>query len=175
MIHHAAVIHSKADVDRERASIGAGTRVWQFATVGPGTIIGDDCTIGACATLTGPLIGDRCKISSGVVMGPGFKIGNDVFIGPNVVLANDVWPSTSIEGYDDAKLRSGDHFAVIIGDGAMIGANAVILPGVKIGAGSVVAAGAVVRHNVPPGMMHLRNEYLGPISENWRERRMRFA
>lgn len=109
-------------------------------------------------------------------MGPGFKIGNDVFIGPNVVLANDVWPSTSLEGYDDAKLRSGEHFAVIIGDGAMIGANSVILPGVRIGIGAVVAAGCVVSRSVPDGMVHRHNGYIGlGVPGNWREKRMRFA
>jgi len=173
VIHPTAVIHPKAHV--VEATIGARSKVWQFASIILGTVIGQDCIIGACATLSGPIIGDRCKISSGVVMGPGFKIGNDVFLGPNVVLANDVYPSASTEGYDNARLRAGNEFAVIIEDGAMIGANAVILPGVKIGAGAIVAAGAVVRHNVPPAMMQLRNEYLGPVPDNWREKRMRFA
>jgi acetyltransferase-like isoleucine patch superfamily enzyme len=38
---------------------------------------------------------------------------------------------------------------IVIGEGAYIGANAVILHGVTIGRCSVVAAGAVVRENVP--------------------------
>jgi len=42
---------------------------------------------------------------------------------------------------------------VVIEDGAWIGANAVILPGVRIGAGSIVAAGAVVNRDVPPGVI----------------------
>lgn len=39
--------------------------------------------------------------------------------------------------------------SVVIGDDVWIGANAVILPGVTIGAGSVVAAGSVVTADVP--------------------------
>jgi acetyltransferase-like isoleucine patch superfamily enzyme len=35
----------------------------------------------------------------------------------------------------------------------MIGANAVILEGVKVGKGSVVAAGAIVTENIPEGVV----------------------
>ena len=39
---------------------------------------------------------------------------------------------------------------VVIGDGVMIGANAVILEGVHVGDNSVIAAGSVVTKDVPP-------------------------
>ena len=42
---------------------------------------------------------------------------------------------------------------VVIGDKVLVGANAVVLEGVKVGDGSVVAAGAVVVKNVPPGVV----------------------
>ncbi|MDU1686161.1 MAG: DapH/DapD/GlmU-related protein, partial [Clostridium perfringens] len=41
----------------------------------------------------------------------------------------------------------------IIEDDVLIGANAVILEGVKIGKGSVVAAGSVVVEDVPAGVV----------------------
>ncbi len=41
--------------------------------------------------------------------------------------------------------------AVEVGPDAYIGANAVILPGVKIGAGTVVGASALVNRDVKPG------------------------
>ncbi len=41
----------------------------------------------------------------------------------------------------------------IIEDDVLIGANAVILEGVKIGKGSVVVAGSVVVEDVPPGVV----------------------
>ena len=41
----------------------------------------------------------------------------------------------------------------VIGDYAAIGAAAVILPGVSIGRGAAIAAGSVVTHDVPAGMM----------------------
>lgn len=176
MIHHSAFIHPKAHCDADRVTIGAGTRVWQFASIIMGTCIGEDCNIGACATLSGPIIGNRTKISSGVVMGPGFKIGNDVFIGPNVVLANDVYPFADPRGYDDATLRGGEKFAVIIEDGASIGANAVIMPGVRVGEGAIVGAGAVVCRDVPAGMVVKRDGFKEiAIRGDWRDKRMRYV
>ena len=42
---------------------------------------------------------------------------------------------------------------VIIEDDVLIGANSVILEGVRVGKGSVVAAGSVVTKDVPPGVV----------------------
>lgn len=173
MIHPEAAIHPQALVDG--VTIGARTVVWQFATVILGTRIGEDCSVGASAVLSGPRFGNRCKISSGVVMGPGFWIGDDVFVGPNVVLANDMWPEVSMEGYDDARLRGGKRFAVVIEDGVSIGANAVVLPGVRVGKGSVIAAGAVVDRNVPDGFLFRRNGYLSEVPHDRRQKRMRLV
>lgn len=165
-------IHPQAIVDME-SIVGNGSKVWQFTSILRGTVIGEDCNVGACVTLTGARFGDRCKISSGVVMGPGFEIGDDVFIGPNVVLANDMWPFAETTGYDDVSLRHG-RLCVRIESFACIGANAVILPGVTIGARAVVAAGAVVERNVPPDMCWRRNGYIGPVPVDWRGKRMRW-
>lgn len=167
------MIHPQATVSDD-CIIGAGTRIWQNATVIMGTVLGANCNVGACAVLSGPVFGDRCKISSGVVMGPGFKVGNDVFLGPNVVLANDVWPDADADGYDDKALRSGK-YAVIVEDGAIIGANAVVLSGVRIGRGSVVAAGAVCTRDVPDGMVWKRNGYISQRPDDWRQQRMRWV
>ena len=40
---------------------------------------------------------------------------------------------------------------MIIEDDVLIGANAVILEGVRVGEGSIVAAGAIVTQDVPAG------------------------
>lgn len=170
MIHPTAKVHPLALV--ENATVGARTRIWQFASVIRGTILGEDCNVASCATLDGPKFGDRCIISQGVAMGPGFLIGSDVFIGPNVTICNDRWPAVDKDGFDLAVLQSGK-WAVIIGDRASIGANAVVLPGVKIGMRAVVAAGAVASKDVPPGYLLRRDGCLIQIADEMRKRRMR--
>lgn len=168
-----AWVHGYAHV--EDARVGAGTKIWQFATVIRGTILGDDCNVGACATLSGPIFGNGCRISSGVTMGPGFIVGDRVFVGPNVVMCNDLFPSANLDGYDDTKLRSGEAFCVIVDDDVMIGANAVLLPGVHIGHGAVIGAGAVVSGKVQPEHIYHRNGRKTRLPENWRQMRMRYA
>lgn len=176
MIHHRAFIHPKAHVDADTVRIGSGTRVWQFASITRGTVMGEDCSVSPFAMLDGSAYGDRVIVSGGVKAGAGFKVGNDVFLGPNVVLANDCWPFASKDGYRDDMLRDGTHFAVVIGDGAAIGAGAIIMPGIRIGKGAVVAAGAVVESDLPDGMVYRRNGYVSPsVPALWREKRMRWA
>lgn len=169
------MIHPKAHVD-ETVTLGEGTRVWQFASITRGTVMGRDCSVSPFAMLDGSVYGDRVIVSGGVMAGAGFKVGSDVFLGPNVVLANDCWPFATKDGYRDDLLRDGEHWAVVIEDGAAIGAGAVILPGVVVGAGAVVAAGAAVGRNVPAGTVWTQNAYIRPtIPANWRERRMRWV
>ncbi|PWJ81491.1 succinyltransferase-like protein [Pseudaminobacter salicylatoxidans] len=175
MIHHRALVHAKAHVDANTVQIGAGTKVWQFASVTRGTVLGDDCSVSPHAMLDGSIYGDRVIISGGVMAGAGFKVGNDVFLGPNVVLCNDAWPAVDKDGYDDERLRSKEWFTVTIGNGATIGAGAVILPGNRIYPDAVVAAGAIVNRNVPSGMVFCRGGSIKPKPEDWRENRMRWV
>lgn len=175
MIHHRAFVHAKAHVDVDTVQIGAGTKVWQFASITRGTVLGEDCSVSPFAMLDGSIYGDRVIISGGVKAGAGFKVGNDVFLGPNVVLCNDCWPFASKDGYDDASLRDGEHFTVVIEDGAAIGAGAIILPGVRICAGAVVAAGAVVDCDVPASVVHRRSGNNTRMPDLWRCKRMRWA
>lgn len=169
MIHPTAFIHSKAHV--EGATIGARTKVWQFASVIRGTVLGVDCNVASCATLDGPVFGDRCKISQGVAMGPGFKFGSDVFVGPNVTICNDRWPHVDQDGFDLAALQRGE-WAVIVEDGVSIGANAVVLPGVVIGTGAMIAAGAVVNRSVPSGCLFTRRGTIEAIGSHINMKRM---
>lgn len=175
MIHHAAFVHPLAHVDAESVQIGAGTKVWQFASITRGTVLGEDCSVSPFAMLDGSQYGDRCIIGAGVACGAGFLVGNDVHICPQVLLSNDVWPFASKEGYDDEALRSGKQFAVIIEDGAFIGAGAKVMAGARIGRGAGVEANAKVNRNVPDGMLFRANGYLAQIPKDWAERRMRWA
>lgn len=149
------MIHPLAFLDGT-ALIGTGTKVWQFASV------------------IGAVVGKDCIISAGAFLGPGTLVGDGCFIGMNVSICNDMWPEVSKEGFDIEALRAGK-WAVTIGDGSTVGANAVILPGVAIGRGAFVAAGAVVDRNVPDGFLWRRNGYLSATPKNRRAKRMRLA
>lgn len=170
MIDPAAFIHPKAHV--EGATIGARSRVWQFASVIRGAIVGEDCNIATGACLDGSQIGDRCILGHNTAIGPGFRIFDDVFVGPGVVLCNDMWPRAWKDGFDVSRFNPVS-YSVIIESRASIGANSVILPGVRIGFGAMIAAGSVVTKDVPARALWKDRAV---IKTNIRERpRMRFA
>lgn len=154
MIDPSAFVHRLAHV--EGATVGPRTKIWQFASIIRGTVLGADCNVASGAMLDGPKFGDRCIICQNVAMGLGFLVGDDVFIGPNVVVCNDRWPRAHKDGFSLDGFEEG-MFTVIIGNGASIGAGAIVLPGVIIGARSMIAAGAVVECDVPEDTLHRRD------------------
>lgn len=136
-------VHPLSDV-HESVEIKQGTRVWQYAVILEGAVIGEDCNICAHTLIEGDVrVGDRVTVKSGVFLWDGLRIGSDVFLGPNATFTNDLKPRS--KAYPDVFLET------VIEDGASIGANATLLPGVKIGQGAMVGAGAVVLKDVPPG------------------------
>jgi UDP-2-acetamido-3-amino-2,3-dideoxy-glucuronate N-acetyltransferase len=133
-------IHSLADV--AECQIGERTRVWQFVVVLKGAKIGEDCNICAQTLIEGDVvIGDRVTVKSGVQIWDGSVIGDDVFIGPNATFCNDLYPRS--------KQYPTQFSGVTIHNGASIGANATLLPGITIGETAMVGAGAVVTKDVP--------------------------
>lgn len=166
MIDHQAVIG-------ETVVIGAGTRVWQFASVIRGSRIGRDCVIGGCSVVDGAFIGNGCKIGHGAQLHPGSRLGDQVFVGPGAILCNDCWPSTG--KFEIEPLLSGEFVTVEVLCGASIGAGAIILPGVRIGAGAMIAAGSVVERSVKDHHLHKRSGEVVPIDERIPQRMRRAA
>jgi len=142
--------------------LGAGTLVSTGAVVFAGTTLGERVIVGDQACVR-----ERCKIGDDVVIGRGSLLENDtevgartkiqanayvtayslleedVFIAPCVVTANDNFMGRTERRH---KLRRGP----TIRRGARVGAAAVVLPGIEIGAEAFVGAGAVVLRNVSP-------------------------
>lgn len=133
-------VHELAAVGN--ASVGEGTRVWQFSVILDGARIGRDCNICAHTLIEGNvIIGDRVTVKSGVYLWDGTQVGDDVFIGPNATFTNDLFPRS--------KVYPATYSGIVLLRGASIGAGATILPGVVIGEHAMVGAGAVVIRDVP--------------------------
>ena len=141
-------IHPSAQT--QGASIGSGTRVWQFCVILPQAQIGCDCNICAHVLIENDVaIGDRVTIKSGVQLWDSTCIEDDVFIGPNATFTNDRVPRSR-------KARR--HLLVTrVHRYATIGANATILPGLTIGKAAMVSAGAVVTRDVPDHALVIGN------------------
>jgi UDP-2-acetamido-3-amino-2,3-dideoxy-glucuronate N-acetyltransferase len=134
----------------ESNDIGEGTQIWAFSHVLSGAKIGKDCNICEHVFIENDvIIGNRVTIKNGVQIWDGIRIGNDVFIGPNVTFTNDKFPRS--KQYPERFLET------VVEDGASIGANATILPGLRIGSKAMVGAGAVVTRDVPPNAIVVGN------------------
>jgi len=106
---------------RENVSVGEGSVVGRAAIVELNSSIGRGCTIQTLAYVTGDTV-----------------IEDNVFIGPCVSMSNDKYM-----GAKDYELK-GPH----IQEGAKIGNNASLLPGVNIGKNTIVGAGSVVTKSI---------------------------
>ncbi|MDA0709715.1 MAG: acyltransferase [bacterium] len=93
-------------------------------------------------------IGDHCHFAPYAVLYGPLTIGNEVAVAAHVVFASVG------HGYDRIDIpmvqQKSQTREIIVEDDVWIGANAVIIGGVRIGAHSIVGAGAVVTHDVEP-------------------------
>ena len=112
------------------------------ARIEPGAIIREHVEIGEHAVIMmgaviniGALVGAGTMIDMNVVLVGRATVGSNCHIGAGSVLAGVVEPPSANP--------------VIIEDDVMIGANAVVLEGIRVKRGAVVAAGSIVIDDVP--------------------------
>lgn len=132
------------------ARIGSATTLWQYAHVRAGARIGDECTVGRGVYVgPGAVVGDRCKIQNYALVYEPAVLGDGAFVGPGAVLTNDLNPRAVNPDGTPKSAEDWDAVGVVVGRGASIGARAVCVAPVQIGAWATVAAGAVVVRDVP--------------------------
>lgn len=117
--------------------IGSNFSSGNKANIRENNLIGDNVSIGTLSIVEHHCkIGHNVRIHSQAFIPEFSELQNDCWIGPKVVLTNSKYPKS---------LNSKDNLTgPIIEEGAIIGANATILPGIRIGARSLIAAGSVV-------------------------------
>ena len=120
--------------------IPVNARIEPGAIIRAGVKIGENSIIMMGAIINiGAEIGNYSMIDMNAVIGARGKIGKRVHVGAGAIIAGVLEPPSQEP--------------CIIEDDVLIGANAVILEGVKVGQGSVVAAGSVVTKDIPSGVV----------------------
>jgi len=124
------------------------------ARIGRGTIVHDVRFFNLYRRGLGGLeIADECFLGDECLL----DLAEGIRLERQATLAERVLVLTHMNvGYQDHPLQA--HFPaqaapVVVGQGSFIGANATLLPGIRIGARSFVAAGSVVTADVPPGTL----------------------
>lgn len=108
--------------------LDSGIKIYQpeNISIGEGTYIGQEVTLNAADKIS---FGENCGIASG-----------SYFM---------TWNHAIDKKVVELRATGKESAPISVGDGAWVGYNAIILPGVKIGTGAVVGAGAVVTNDVP--------------------------
>ncbi len=149
------VIGARAPL-RSHSVIYCGTIIGDGFQTGNGVNIREDNRIGHHVSIGthsvvehSVAIGDGVRIHSNVFIPEFTRIGRAAWIGPNVVLTNAKFPAEP-----DTKFHL---IGPQIEEGARIGANSTVLPGVTLGRNCLIGAGAVVTRDVPAGMLAIGN------------------
>ena len=112
--------------------------------IGSGTRVGPFVEIQKNAT-----IGSNCKISSHSFICEGVTIEDEVMVAHSVVFTNEFVPFATNENGSLKRDGEWECIPTLVRTRASIGSNATILCGVTIGEGALVGAGAVVTRDVP--------------------------
>jgi UDP-3-O-[3-hydroxymyristoyl] glucosamine N-acyltransferase len=148
--------------------VGAGSHIGAHAVIYTGVTIGARCLIGdhahireGCALGDGvrlathvsinyeTIIGDETQIMQATHITGRMRIGRRCFFGPLVACANHREPR---DGFVSDAVRG-----PTVGDGVLVGAGAILCPGVMIGDGATVGAGALVTRDVDAGVTVFRS------------------
>ncbi len=140
------VSQHRIEFDRRNSAVplldsrNINARIEPGAFIREGAIIENNAVImmGAVINL-GAVVGEGSMIDMGAVLGARAFVGKNCHVGAGAVLAGVLEPPSAQP--------------VTLGDNVLIGANAVVLEGVKIGNGAVVAAGAIVTQDVPENVV----------------------
>lgn len=116
---------------------GVNARIEPGCMIREGAEIGDHVIgmMGAVVNI-GAVVGDGTMLDMNCVVGARAMVGANCHIGAGAVLAGVLEPPSATP--------------VVIEDDVLVGANAVVLEGIRVGRGSVVAAGAVVNKDIAP-------------------------
>lgn len=112
--------------------------------LGERVIVGRGAYVG-----TGVQLGDDCKLQNYALVYEPAELAAGVFIGPAAVLTNDKNPRSITPDGQQKSVDDWEMVGVTIGEGASVGARAVCVAPVVIGAWAMIAAGSVVVKDVP--------------------------
>lgn len=121
----------------EGAKVGRGAEVGPFARLRPGAVLDDGSMVGNYVEVKGSRIGKGSKAKHLTYLGDA-EIGSGVNIGAGTVVVN-------YDGYEK--------HATVIGDGARIGSDTMLVAPVRIGKDAGTGAGSVITKDVPDGSL----------------------
>jgi bifunctional UDP-N-acetylglucosamine pyrophosphorylase / glucosamine-1-phosphate N-acetyltransferase len=137
----------------EEARVGKDCEVGPFARLRPGAVLEDGALVGNFVEVKGSRIGKGSKAKHLTYIGNA-ELGAGVNVGAGTVVVN-------YDGYEK-------HLTVI-GDGARIGSDTMLVAPLKVGKGAVTGAGSVITKDVPAGALAVERSEQKNV-KNYRKR-----
>ncbi|MDO5645569.1 MAG: acyltransferase [Dermabacter sp.] len=133
------------------ARVGERSSIWHYAQIREGAQLGTDCVVGRGAYIgSGVRLGNACKVQNYALVYEPAQLADGVFVGPAVVFTNDHFPRAVNPDLSPKSAHDWEPVGVTVHEGASIGARAVCVAPVTVGAWALVAAGSTVVKDVPP-------------------------
>jgi bifunctional UDP-N-acetylglucosamine pyrophosphorylase/glucosamine-1-phosphate N-acetyltransferase len=136
------------------AAVGARASVGPYAYLRPGARLEDGAKAGTFVEIKKSRVGKGSKVPHLSYIGDA-DIGEDVNIGAGTITCN----------YDGFEKN-----ATVVGDGAFIGSDTMLVAPVRIGPGAVTAAGSTIAKDVPPGALGIERTEQSNV-EGWADRK----
>jgi bifunctional UDP-N-acetylglucosamine pyrophosphorylase/glucosamine-1-phosphate N-acetyltransferase len=121
----------------EDATVGKDCEVGPFARLRPGAVLRDGALVGNYVEVKGSRIGPGSKAKHLAYIGDA-ELGAGVNVGAGTVVVN-------YDGYEKHP--------TVIGDGARIGSDTMLVAPLRVGKGAVTGAGSVITKDVPAGAL----------------------
>ncbi len=137
----------------EDARVGRDCEVGPFARLRPGAVLQDGALIGNFVEVKGSRIGRGSKAKHLAYIGNA-ELGAGVNVGAGTVVVN-------YDGYEKHP--------TVIGDGARIGSDTMLVAPLKVGKGAVTGAGSVITKDVPAGALAVERSEQKNV-KNYRKR-----
>ena len=152
--------------NNKKIVLGKNVHIGSFCILYSGSTIGDNaCIDDYCAVYQNVTIGQRVKLLYGKKIFSNSIIGDDCIIGGNIpermILGNSVtfMGEVAHSHYNPkSDWDTTDEPSPEVGQGSIIGVNALLIGGIKIGYDCYVSAGEILRHDLPDHSVFLKNK-----------------
>ncbi len=132
------------------ARVAAGATVGPMGFLRPGTVLEPHAKTGAFVEVKNSTVGEGSKVPHLSYIGDA-SIGRDVNIGAGTITCN----------YDGV-----DKHRTVVGDGAFVGSDTMLVAPVTIGEGAVTGASSAITRDVPPGALGIERSDMRVV-EGW--------
>ena len=141
---------------RSHTVIYAGTQIGDAFQTGHHVLIREHCKVGDKCS-----VGSGCVVEFSVTIGRGVRLHSQAFVPEYCVIEDGCWigPGAALTNckYPESKDAKKNLRGVTLKRGVILGARAIVLPGIVVGEKALIGAGSVVVSDVAPGMVMAGN------------------